>query len=122
MLTELFSMKDKVCLVTGGSSGLGSYITRGFLEAGARRVYITSRKVDACAAAEVAAAAARRKGFNWGGAEEEGETRAGSVPGAALGNGFSAGRRSGALPVTARFEAACWRALGSLRTTGSDSS
>ncbi len=51
MLKELFSMRDKTCLVTGGSSGLGSYITRGFLEAGARRVYITSRKVDACEAA-----------------------------------------------------------------------
>jgi NAD(P)-dependent dehydrogenase (short-subunit alcohol dehydrogenase family) len=51
MLKELFSMQDKVCLVTGGSSGLGSYITRGFLEAGARRVYITSRKAEACEAA-----------------------------------------------------------------------
>jgi NAD(P)-dependent dehydrogenase (short-subunit alcohol dehydrogenase family) len=51
MLKELFSMRDKVCLVTGGSSGIGSYITRGFLEAGARRVYITSRKADACEAA-----------------------------------------------------------------------
>lgn len=51
MLNELFSMQDRVCLVTGGSSGIGSYITRGFLEAGARRVYITSRKADACAAA-----------------------------------------------------------------------
>jgi NAD(P)-dependent dehydrogenase (short-subunit alcohol dehydrogenase family) len=51
MLKELFSMQDKVCIVTGGSSGIGSYMTRGFLEAGARRVYITSRKADACEAA-----------------------------------------------------------------------
>ena len=51
MLNELFSMRDKVCLVTGGSSGLGSYISRGFLEAGAARVYITSRKAEACEAA-----------------------------------------------------------------------
>ncbi len=51
MLKELFSMHDKVCLVTGGSSGIGSYITRGFLEAGAARVYITSRKAGACEAA-----------------------------------------------------------------------
>ncbi len=51
MLEDLFSMRDKTCLVTGGSSGLGSYITRGFLDAGARRVYITSRKADACQAA-----------------------------------------------------------------------
>ena len=47
-MNRLFSMEDKVCLVTGGSSGIGSYIARGFLEAGARRVYITSRKADAC--------------------------------------------------------------------------
>ena len=51
MFEDLFSMRDKTCLVTGGSSGLGSYMTQGFLEAGARRVYITSRKADACAAA-----------------------------------------------------------------------
>lgn len=51
MLEALFSMRDKVCLVTGGSSGLGSYMTRGFLEAGARRVYITSRKAEQCEAA-----------------------------------------------------------------------
>ena len=36
-------MKNKICLITGGSSGLGSYIARGFLEAGASRVYITAR-------------------------------------------------------------------------------
>ncbi len=51
MLNELFSMRDKICLVSGGSSGIGSYITRGFLEAGAGRVYITSRKTPACEAA-----------------------------------------------------------------------
>jgi NAD(P)-dependent dehydrogenase (short-subunit alcohol dehydrogenase family) len=38
MLKALFSMRDKVCLVTGGSSGIGSRNTRGFLEAGAHRV------------------------------------------------------------------------------------
>ena len=51
MLNELFSMRDKICLVTGGSSGLGTYMARGFLEAGAKRVYITSRKAEQCEAA-----------------------------------------------------------------------
>ncbi len=43
MLDTLFSMSGKVCVVTGGSSGLGSYMAQGFLEAGAERVYITAR-------------------------------------------------------------------------------
>ncbi|MGI9219621.1 MAG: SDR family oxidoreductase [Woeseiaceae bacterium] len=46
MIDDLFSMKGKVCVVTGGSSGLGSYMTQGFLEAGAARVYITARSED----------------------------------------------------------------------------
>ena len=37
MLDALFSMSGKVCVVTGGSSGLGSYMAQGFLEAGAER-------------------------------------------------------------------------------------
>ena len=48
MLDTLFSMDDQICLVTGGSRGLGSYMARGFLEAGAARVYITARKAEAC--------------------------------------------------------------------------
>ncbi len=51
MLDQLFSMKDKVCVVTGGSRGLGFYMAKGFLAAGAARVYITARKADACDAA-----------------------------------------------------------------------
>jgi len=43
MIETLFSMVGKVCVVTGGSSGLGSYMAQGFLEAGAARVYITAR-------------------------------------------------------------------------------
>ena len=46
MIEDLFSMNGKVCLVTGGSSGLGSYMAQGFLEAGAARVYITARSED----------------------------------------------------------------------------
>ena len=38
MLETLFSMHGKVCVVTGGSTGLGSYMAQGFLEAGAERV------------------------------------------------------------------------------------
>ena len=48
MIKKLFSMDDKICVVTGGSRGLGYYMTHGFLEAGAARVYITARKAAAC--------------------------------------------------------------------------
>jgi len=51
MLNSLFSMKDKVCVITGGSRGLGFFMAKGFLQAGARRVYITARKAEACEAA-----------------------------------------------------------------------
>jgi NAD(P)-dependent dehydrogenase (short-subunit alcohol dehydrogenase family) len=51
MLNEFFSMKGKVCVVTGGSRGLGYYMAKGFLGAGAARVYITARKAEACEAA-----------------------------------------------------------------------
>ena len=51
MIESLFSMQDKICVVTGGSRGLGAYMTQGFLEAGAKRVYITARKAEACVSA-----------------------------------------------------------------------
>jgi NAD(P)-dependent dehydrogenase (short-subunit alcohol dehydrogenase family) len=47
---SLFSLSGKVALVTGGSRGLGFMISEGLLRAGAR-VYISSRKTDACDAA-----------------------------------------------------------------------
>jgi NAD(P)-dependent dehydrogenase (short-subunit alcohol dehydrogenase family) len=48
MIEQLFSVEGKVCLVTGGSRGLGSFMAQAFLEAGAAKVYITARNADAC--------------------------------------------------------------------------
>lgn len=48
---NIFSLKGKVVVVTGGSRGLGLHAASGFLQAGASKVYITSRKADACASA-----------------------------------------------------------------------
>ena len=42
-IEDLYSMSGKVCVITGGSTGLGSYMAEGFLAAGAARVYITAR-------------------------------------------------------------------------------
>ncbi len=47
---ELFSIEGKAAVVTGGSRCIGLMIARGFVEAGAK-VYISSRKADACDAA-----------------------------------------------------------------------
>lgn len=47
MTSKLFDIAGKTALVTGGSRGIGLMIARGFVENGVK-VYITSRKADAC--------------------------------------------------------------------------
>jgi NAD(P)-dependent dehydrogenase (short-subunit alcohol dehydrogenase family) len=51
---SLFSLSGKVAVVTGGSRGLGLHAASGLLQAGCSKVFITSRKASACAAAAAA--------------------------------------------------------------------
>jgi NAD(P)-dependent dehydrogenase (short-subunit alcohol dehydrogenase family) len=50
-LNSLFNLEGRVALVTGGSRGIGAMIVEGYLAAGARRIYISARKVDQVEAA-----------------------------------------------------------------------
>ncbi|KAB8222732.1 hypothetical protein BDV33DRAFT_55637 [Aspergillus novoparasiticus] len=46
--SSIFSLEGKVAVVTGGSRGLGLHAASGLLQAGCSKVYITSRKAQAC--------------------------------------------------------------------------
>ena len=71
-IEDLYSMTGKVCVVTGGSTGLGSYMAEGFLAAGAARVYITARSEDTlqAKAAELTGMCQRIPAHRYGGLED----------------------------------------------------
>ncbi|KAH6872721.1 bile acid 7-dehydroxylase 1/3 [Alternaria rosae] len=52
--TNIFSLKGKVAVVSGGSRGLGLHAASGLMQAGCSKIFITSRKASACDAAVAA--------------------------------------------------------------------
>lgn len=46
-MSDIFSINGKIALVTGGTSGIGYMIAQGLVKHGAK-VYVASRKADAC--------------------------------------------------------------------------
>ena len=49
---DLFDLTGKTAVVTGGTRGIGLMIARGLLQAGASKVYVSSRKAEGCEQAE----------------------------------------------------------------------
>lgn len=49
--SDRFDMTDRVVIVTGGTRGIGLALAKGYIDAGAR-VVVSSRKAEACAAAQ----------------------------------------------------------------------
>jgi len=45
---NIFSLKGKVAVITGGSRGLGLHAASGLAQAGVSKIFITSRKAKAC--------------------------------------------------------------------------
>ncbi|KAI8932586.1 hypothetical protein NX059_010090 [Plenodomus lindquistii] len=58
---NIFSLKGKVAVVSGGSRGLGLHAASGLLQAGCSKVFITSRKASACDEAVAALNALKNK-------------------------------------------------------------
>ena len=52
-MNDLFSIRDKTALVTGGSRGIGFMIASQFLNAGARRVYLIREPLAAAIGAKI---------------------------------------------------------------------
>ena len=46
-ILEMFELKGKTAIITGGGRGLGEQIAKGYAEAGAN-IVLCSRKVEAC--------------------------------------------------------------------------
>ena len=67
-MDTLFSLSGRTALVTGGSRGIGRMIAAGFLKAGARVVYISSRTqaiVSSSRAASSRCRASRKRSAVW---------------------------------------------------------